>query len=304
MAPQWFLSRLGWKAPESDGPRKRCRTLFDQAPGEERGPNLADLAGTSSTLIAGEVYRLLEVSPDVETDLDLGDLEDAAVDAELNDTTAPTSEGATLERGLETDLRDALTAAEPGRGWYVTRTDEAQEFAQFAHMQKLDELLENDQVKSALSDFPEFHALLGRDYKVKSDVMIGLPNPDGAPRHVLHAAVSSKLTLRSDRAQNIRTEFGVLVRNRHGRLPHLVVVTAEPLPSRLVSLTRGTGEIDANYHLLFEAMDEAIGNLAENEELPRATRAAVEKQAGLWREMVDGGRMRPYSKLAETLRRT
>jgi hypothetical protein len=69
-------------------------------------------------------------------------------------------------------------------------------------------------------------------------------------------------------------------------------------------LTRGTGEIDANYHLLFEAMDEAIGNLKGNEELPRATRTAVEKQAGLWREMVDGGRMRPYSKLAETLRRT
>ena len=135
--------------------------------------------------------------------------------------------------------------------------------------------------------------------------MIGLPNPiqDGGIPHVLHAAVSSKLTLRSDRAQSVRTEFAVLVRNRRGRLPHLVVVTAEPLPSRLESLTRGTGEIDATYHLLFEQMDEALKQLSMSD-LPTRTRTALREQARKWREMVDSGRMRPYSVLADTFAST
>ncbi len=37
----------------------------------------------------------------------------------------------------------------------------------------------------------------------------------------------------SDRAQNTRSEALNLIRNRKGRLPHIVVVTEEPSPSRL-----------------------------------------------------------------------
>lgn len=49
-----------------------------------------------------------------------------------------------------------------------------------------------------------------------------------------------------DRVQNVREEFHTLVRSRKGRLPQLVLVTTEPLPSRIVSYRRsGTGEIDA-----------------------------------------------------------
>jgi len=42
---------------------------------------------------------------------------------------------------------------------------------------------------------------------------------------ILHASISCKWTLRSDRAQNARTEALNLVRNRKGKLPHIVVVT-------------------------------------------------------------------------------
>ena len=45
---------------------------------------------------------------------------------------------------------------------------------------------------------------------------------------LLHASVSTKWTLRSDRAQNARSEALNLIRNRKGRTPHIVLVTGEP----------------------------------------------------------------------------
>ena len=73
---------------------------------------------------------------------------------------------------------------------------------------------------------------------------------------VLHASVSAKWTMRSDRAQNSRTGALNLIRNRKGNLPHIMVVTNEPLPSRLASLALGTGDIDCLYHcVLYELLD-------------------------------------------------
>lgn len=54
--------------------------------------------------------------------------------------------------------------------------------------------------------------------------------------NILHASVSCKWTLRSDRSQNARTEGLNLVRNRKGNTPHIVVVVGEPLPNRLARL--------------------------------------------------------------------
>ena len=53
--------------------------------------------------------------------------------------------------------------------------------------------------------------------------------------------------MRSDRAQNSRTEALNLIRNRKGNLPHIVVVTGEPMPARIASLALGTGDIDCVY---------------------------------------------------------
>ena len=43
-------------------------------------------------------------------------------------------------------------------------------------------------------------------------------------------------------------------------LPHIVVVTGEPMPARIASLAMGTGDIDCVYHFalyeLIEAVDE------------------------------------------------
>lgn len=87
---------------------------------------------------------------------------------------------------------------------------------------------------------------------------------------VLHASISAKWTIRSDRAQNSRTEALNLIRNRKGHLPHIVVVTGEPLPSRLASLALGTGDIDCVYHFaLYELIEavKSVGDESSNEML-------------------------------------
>ena len=47
---------------------------------------------------------------------------------------------------------------------------------------------------------------------------------------ILHAIISCKWTLRSDRAQNARSEALNLVKNRKGRLPHIMVVSDRKNP--------------------------------------------------------------------------
>lgn len=70
--------------------------------------------------------------------------------------------------------------------------------------------------------------------------------------------------MRSDRAQNSRTEALNLIRNRKGHLPHIIVVTGEPLPSRLASLALGTGDLDCVYHFaLYELLD-AVQEYSKN----------------------------------------
>lgn len=79
---------------------------------------------------------------------------------------------------------------------------------------------------------------------------------------LLHASVSCKWTIRSDRAQNSRTEALNLLRNRKGRSPHIAVVTFEPLPSRLAAIAAGTGDVDCTYHGALPELRAAVGDLA------------------------------------------
>lgn len=144
-------------------------------------------------------------------------------------------------------------------------------FAQYEHLDYLNEI--------TLSD-PKLAACMGNDYMVAPDVVIyrdtvsddeinssaiivddhvcnmsDLRSKNGG-LPILHASISAKWTMRSDRAQNSRTEALNLIRNRKGHLPHIVVVTGEPLPSRIASLALGTGDIDCVYHFaLYELLD-------------------------------------------------
>jgi NgoMIV restriction enzyme len=101
----------------------------------------------------------------------------------------------------------------------------------------------------------------------------------------LHASISCKWTIRSDRSQNARTEGLNLIRNRKGHTPHIVVLTGEPMPTRIASLALGTGDIDCVYHFALHELVNAV-NETKNE-------AAIDAL----RMMVEGRRLRDISDL-------
>lgn len=71
--------------------------------------------------------------------------------------------------------------------------------------------------------------------------------------------------MRSDRAQNSRSEALNLIRNRKGRQPHIMVVIGEPLPTRLSSLALGTGDIDCVYHFALDELAASVKELNNSE---------------------------------------
>lgn len=150
-------------------------------------------------------------------------------------------------------------------------------FVQYEHLEYLQELTSaNARLKT----------ILGNDYMVAPDVVVyrhpvedsKLNNPfpvvddsvstmtelraSNNEKPLLLASISAKWTMRSDRAQNSRTEALNLIRNRKGQTPHIVVVTGEPLPSRIASLALGTGDIDCMYHFALYELTEAVEEYA------------------------------------------
>lgn len=173
-------------------------------------------------------------------------------------------------------------------------------FAQYEHLEYLSRLIAYD---------TKLAASMGNDYMVAPDVVVyrklvadeqinseelivdestgrmadirsangGLP--------ILHASISAKWTMRSDRAQNSRTEALGLIRNRKGHLPHIVVVTGEPLPSRLASLALGTGDIDCMYHFALYELIESVRD------------TGAEDSIEMLKSLIEGKRLKDISDL-------
>lgn len=200
--------------------------------------------------------------------------------AEIKDKAVGQTSGAAFEQINMEFLQNTfphLQNLRPGK-WHIAKLGnrnsiKTSSFAQYAHLEYLNSLIkDNGQLASSL----------GNDYMVAPDVVIFREaEPDevinrneiilddtickycdlrksngGLP--ILHASVSAKWTMRSDRAQNSRTEALGLIRNRKGNLPHIVVVTAEPLPARIASLALGTGDIDCVYHFALPELINAV----------------------------------------------
>lgn len=175
------------------------------------------------------------------------------------------------------------------------------DFDQYAHLAEIARLVR---------EHASLRTALGCDYLVKPDIIVAraawtdadlnrgelrvsedvatyspLRAANAAGSGTLHASVSCKWTIRSDRAQNVRTEALNLLRNRKGRAPHMVAVTFEPLPSRLASLGRGTGDLDCVYHAALYELQEAV----------EAAGSIVSRN--VLAELVDGRRLRDISDL-------
>lgn len=200
--------------------------------------------------------------------------------AEVREKTVGQTSGAKFEQINMQFLSETfpkLQNLRPGK-WHIVKlgnrnTMKTSNFSQYEHLEYLSQLTHSD---------PHLAASMGNDYMVAPDVVIyretetdedinehtaivddnicrladlrksngGLP--------ILHASISAKWTMRSDRAQNSRTEALGLIRNRKGHLPHIVVVTGEPMPARLASLALGTGDIDCVYHFALYELVQAV----------------------------------------------
>lgn len=102
---------------------------------------------------------------------------------------------------------------------------------------------------------------------------------------ILHAVISCKWTLRSDRAQNARSEALNLIRHRKGRTPRIAVVTGEPTPTRISSIALGTGDIDMVYHFALPELVRAVDEHGHDD------------SRELLHMMIDGDRLRDISDL-------
>lgn len=174
----------------------------------------------------------------------------------------------------------------PGK-WHITKLGnrnsiKTSSFSQYEHLDYLSKLTKED---------ANLAASMGNDYMVAPDVVVYRETePDEVineehmvvddtvcnlssirkicgGRPILHASVSAKWTMRSDRAQNSRTEALGLIRNRKGHLPHIVVVTGEPLPARIASIALGTGDIDCVYHFALYELVETVKEIGAEDAL-------------------------------------
>ncbi len=197
-----------------------------------------------------------------------------------------------------------MQSIRPGK-WHIVKLGnrnsiKTSSFVQYEHLEYLTSLLAYNR---------KLAASMGNDYMVAPDVVVyretltdeelntpvvvvddtvalkaDIRNKNGG-LPILHASISAKWTMRSDRAQNSRTEALNLIRNRKGHLPHIVVVTGEPLPSRLASLALGTGDIDCMYHFALYELVKAVDDIG------------AEDSVEMLKSLIEGKRLKDISDL-------
>ena len=265
-----------------------CEEIIRITQDDETGyPNFADKASASSRAIAWGIVNRIGCA--------------ANYDKIRGQTAGKCFEDVTkdyLERVFE-----VLRHLRPGR-WYYSTAEPISAFDQYEHLVELEEIVERNR---------DLASALGKDYIIRPDIVIGrypvsdeeinahhpLVSPDQPvatltplrqsnailPHRILHASISCKWTLRSDRSQNARSEALNLIRNRKGRLPHIVAVTAEPMPTRIASLALGTGDLDCVYHFALYEMQQTLVELGKEDQLE------------MLNVLVDGRRLRDVSDL-------
>lgn len=206
-----------------------------------------------------------------------------------------------ITRSFVKDVLNLLNHLRPAK--WIYSSDKITSFEQYTHLAEIERLSEESR---------ELASALGTDYIIKPDIVIGrtpvldieinkeikLIDPQDnvvqysplrqrgkSPKPILHASISCKWTIRSDRSQNTRTEALNLIRNRKGHTPHIVAVTAEPLPTRIASLALGTGDLDCVYHIALPELQDSITELKN------------EDQLDMLQTLIDGKRLRDISDL-------
>lgn len=232
-------------------------------------PNIADSGSKSSKAIAWGIVKKLGCEENFD---------------KLDGQTA----GNLFEKVTKSFIERAFTKLNhlrPGN-WEYNVESTISGFEQYRHLEYLEHVIGEDKTLSSA---------FGKSYIVKPDIVISrktvsdteinkiekiLGEADTTARltpfrrsnqeditPILHASISCKYTIRSDRAQNTRTEALNLIRNRKGQLPHIMAVTAEPLPGRIAALALGTGDLDCVYHFALDELKEAIVDISNEDQL-------------------------------------
>jgi hypothetical protein len=237
--------------------------------GQKEYPNNADGSNTASRKIAWELVKLIGFQP---------------IYGNISGQTA----GNLFELITKDFLEEAFELLQHIRAgkWVYSVNTAISNFDQYKDLAEIEKVVKNNR---------ELATTLGRDYVISPDIIIArepiadeeinrtqtiIDVQDGVAKltplrqrnvatskPILHASISCKWTLRSDRAQNTRTEALNLIRNRKGKLPHIVAVTAEPTPIRIASLALGTGDIDCVYHFALDELKKGIERIKNEDQL-------------------------------------
>lgn len=161
-------------------------------------------------------------------------------------------------------------------------------------------------------DVEQTYKRLGRGHLIQPDVVVWQQRDVSFARvkdgevtitpfeiRTLHACISGKATIRSDRSQSSRYEGSTVSRWRRARPPAMIVVTAEPVPSRLGSLAWGLGDLDAIYHVNLKALYHGLA--AGQRDLGETKESREEYSLAETRELIEYARLRDISQLAEDL---
>lgn len=238
---------------------------------ENGKPNTSDASEKLSVEIGEALFDVLGVSHVRTNDKDepTGSQLAKAVTADLLRRFAP---GGSTEVGAERKLYEfeqyrhvgAIRDVRPGRSKefnaaWKRRTTHIRNRATGADVARVEAMIEaversvetSDAALRKLLDELGDESMFGLDLTVARQ---GLP----ARLPTLELGLSLKWSLRTDRAQDCRSQGAKMSALRRGRMPHFAVVTMEPRPYMLNLLGGGSGDVDCVYHLDVPALTEAV----------------------------------------------
>ena len=243
--------------------RRLCRNVLRR--NASGVPNNSDSGSSASVRIGKAIVDRLEIKPKT---------------GRLPGQTA----GRLFEEATRDFLREAfelLSHLRPGE-WEFALGGDLGDYEQYMHLSDVSRITEeHKELKIVFGDYivkpdivvcrrPVSDETINENAALVGDGDMAIHTPlrrANSQASILHASVSCKWTIRSDRSQNARTEGLNLVRNRKGKTPHIVVVVGEPLPGRIASLAYGTGDIDCVYHFALRELEEAASDSDSDSEL-------------------------------------
>ncbi|WP_213281124.1 NgoMIV family type II restriction endonuclease [Cellulomonas hominis] len=265
-------------------------------------PNTSDASDKLSVAVGEELFRVLGVNAarSDEKDEPTGAQFAHQVAADLMSRFPPAAGTVVLpERKLfEFDQYrhvGALRGFEPGRSKEFIKawkrlTSHARKGASGAALARVETLIgdvesvidsEAEHLSSLLAQAGD-ESLLGLDLTVSRAV-----EPPARPQ--LAIGLSLKWSLRTDRAQDCRSQGAKMSALRRGRMPHFGVLTMEPRPYMLNLLGGGSGDVDCVYHLDLPALTAAVDTVYVG---PRRTASR-----DLFHRLVEQRRVRDYDEL-------